>query len=113
MIDFIKNSYKFEQELDDMKARAHFISAMENLPAFIETIRFIFDRCNGRLTEISEKTMDDAFDYVINEKKASIYSNRNLSHNEKEHWIRQMESLFQTFKEYVKSSDFVKAKTNN
>ena len=68
MIDFIKNSYKFEQELDYMEAKKCFNSAMENLPAFVETIQFIFDRCNGRQTEISEKTIDDAFAYIIDKR---------------------------------------------
>ena len=112
MIDLINNSYKLEQELDDMEARAHTISAMENLPAFIETIRFIFDRCNGRFSEISEKTVEGAFDYVINEKKASIYSNRTLSHGEKKRLIFQIESSYQMLKEYFKSSDFVTKQTS-
>ena len=68
MIDIIKNSYKFEQELDYMEAKKCFNSAMENLPAFVETIQFIFDRCNGRMTEISEKTIDDAFTYIIDKR---------------------------------------------
>ena len=113
MIDFINNSYKLEQELDNMKARAYSISAMENLPAFIETIQFIFDHCNGRLTEISGKTIDDAFDYVIDEKKSSIYSNTTLSHHEKERLIRQIESSYQKLREYFKSSDFVTKRMRN
>ena len=68
MIGIIKNSYKFEQELDYMEAKKCFNSAMENLPAFVETIQFIFDRCNGRQTEISEKTIDDAFAYIIDKR---------------------------------------------
>ena len=47
MIDIIKNSYKFEQELDYMEAKKCFNSAMENLPAFVETFQVLFDRCNG------------------------------------------------------------------
>ena len=113
MIDFINNSYKFEQELDNMEARKCFISAMENLPAFIETIQLIFDRCNGRPTEISEKTIDDAFDYVINEKKSSIYLNETFSHDEKKRMIRQIESSYQKLRECFKSSDFVNARIYN
>ena len=113
MINFIKNSYRFEQELDNIKARKRLISAMENLPAFIVTIQFIFDRCNGRPTEISEKTIDDAFDYVINEKKSSIYLNETFSHDEKKRMIRQIESSFQRLRAYFKSSDFVKARMSN
>ena len=108
MIDFTKNSFKIEQELDNMKARKHLIATMENLPAFIEAIQFIFDRCNGRMSDISEKTMDDAFDYVIDEKKSSIYSNETFSHDEKERMIRQIESSYHKLREHFKSSDFVK-----
>ena len=36
MIGIIKNSYKFEQELDYMEAKKCFNSAMENLPAFVD-----------------------------------------------------------------------------
>ena len=113
MIDFINNSYKLEQELDNMEARKHLISAMEKLPAFIETIQFIFDRCNGRPTEISEKTIDDAFEYVIDEKKSFIYSNETFSHDEKKRLIRQIESAYRILREYLKSSDFVKARNHN
>ena len=108
MVDFINNSYQFEQELDYMKAKMYLISAMENLPAFVETIKFIFDRCNGRFSEISENTIDDAFDYIINKRKSSIYSNKTLSHNEKERMILQIESSFQEIRDYFKSSNFVK-----
>ena len=107
MIDFINNSYKLEQELDNMKARKHLISAMGNLLAFIETIQFIFDRCNGRMSEISVKTIDDAFDYIIDEKKSSIYLNEIFSHDEKKRLIRQIESSYHMLREYFKSSDFV------
>ena len=55
MIDIIKNSYKFEQELDYMEAKKCFNSAMENLPAFVETIQFIFDRCNGDRLKFRKK----------------------------------------------------------
>ena len=113
MIDFIKNSYKFEQELDYMEAKKCFNSAMENFPAFVETIQFIFDRCNGRQTEISEKTIDDAFAYIIDKKKSSIYLNETFSHDEKKRMIRQIESYYQMLREYFKSSDFVKARNHN
>lgn len=113
MIDFIKNSYKFEQELDNMEARKCFISAMENFPAFVETILFIFDRCNGQQTEISEKTIDNAFDHIIDKKKSSIYLNETFSHDEKKRLIRQIESSYQMLGEYFKSSDFVKARNHH
>ena len=113
MIDFIKNSYKFEQELDNMEARKCFISAMENFPAFVDTILFIFDRCNGRMTEISEKTIDDAFDYIIEKKKSSIYLNETFSRDEKKRLIRQIESSYQMLEDYFKSSDFVKARNHH
>ena len=67
-----------------MEARKCFISAIENLPAFTETIQFIFDRCNGRMSDISKKRL-----------------------------IRQIESSYQMLKEYFKSSDFVKARNHN
>lgn len=108
MIDFFNNSYKFEQELDFLKSKECLKSAIENLPAFKETIKFIFDRCNGRSSEIPEKTIDDAFDCVINKRKSFIYSNQTLSHHEKERMILQIESSFQEIRDYFKSSGFVK-----
>lgn len=107
MVDFIKNSYRLEQELDYMKSKKYLTSAMENLPAFIETIKFIFDRCNGRFSEISENTIDDAFDCIINNRKSSIYSNETLSHHEKERMILQIESSFYEIREYFKSSNLI------
>lgn len=105
MIDFFNNSYKIEQELDFIKAKECLKSAMENLPAFKETIKFIFDRCNGRFTEISELTIDGAFDCIINNRKSSIYSNPTLSHHEKERMILQIESSFQEIRDYFDQKD--------
>lgn len=107
MIDFFNNSCKLEQELDSIKAKKCLKSAIENLPAFKETIKFIFDRCNGRISEVSEKTIDDAFDCIINNRKSSIYSNETLSHHEKERMILQIESSFYEIREYFKSSNLI------
>ena len=91
----------------DLKISSCLKSAIENLPAFKETIKFIFDRCNGRISEVSEKTIDDAFDCIINNRKSSIYSNETLSHHEKERMILQIESSFYEIREYFKSSNLI------
>ena len=75
---------------DIAKAKVHAALSAEKLPALNETIKFILDICYGRKTEISTKTIDDAFDYIDNRDKATIYL-RDIDHDEKEKQIHQAE----------------------
>lgn len=75
---------------DIAKAKVHAALSAEKLPALNETIKFILDICYGRKTEISTKTIDDAFDYIDNRDKATIYL-RDIDHDEKEKQIYQAE----------------------
>lgn len=57
MIDFFNNSCKFEQELDSIKAKKCLKSAIENLPAFKETIKFIFDVVMDEFQKFQKKLL--------------------------------------------------------
>lgn len=100
---------------DIAKAKVHAALSAEKLPALNETIKFILDICYGRKTEISTKTIDDAFDYVDNRDKSIIYLS-DLPYDEKEKAIHQAELNIETRKQMLKSFlDFmsVKYKNNN
>lgn len=66
--------YSSDRERDNAEAQKHFAVAVEKAPALEEAVRFIFDGLRGLNPEISEKTLDDAFDCAINRDKYFIYS---------------------------------------
>ena len=102
------NIYVFDDSphrVDNAKAKAYTLSSMTKSPALNELMKFIFDGCHGLNPEISGKTIDDAFDCVLDNRKATLYA-RNLSDNERERIIREIEtdSTFrkETFKSWLK-----------
>lgn len=108
------NNYT-NRDSDIAKAKLHAALSIEKLPALNESIKFILDVCYGRRTEISTKTIDDAFDYVDNRDKSIIYLS-DLPYDEKEKAIHQAELNIETRKQMLKSFlDFmsVKYKNNN
>ena len=108
------NNYT-NRDSDIAKAKLHAALSIEKLPALNESIKFILDVCYGRKTEISTKTIDDAFDYVDNRDKSIIYL-CDLPYDEKEKAIHQAELNIVTRKQMLKSFlDFmsVKYKHNN
>lgn len=108
------NNYT-NRDSDIAKAKLHAELSIEKLPALNESIKFILDVCYGRRTEISTKTIDDAFDYVDNRDKSIIYLS-DLPYDEKEKAIHQAELNIETRKQMLKSFlDFmsVKYKNNN
>ena len=77
------NIYVFDDSshrVDKTKAKAYTLSSMAKSPAWNELMKFIFDGCHGFNPEISGKTIDDAFDCVLDNRKATLYA-RNLSDN--------------------------------
>ena len=108
------NNYT-NRDSDNAKAKLYAALSIEKLPALNESIKFILDVCYGRRTEISTKTIDDAFDYVDNRDKSIIYLS-DLPYDEKEKAIHQAELNIETRKQMLKSFiDFmgVKYKHNN
>lgn len=108
------NNYT-NRDSDIAKAKLHAVLSMEKLPALNESIKFITDVCYGRRTEISTKTIDDAFDYVDNRDKSIIYLS-GLPYDEKEKAIHQAELNIETRKQMLKSFLYfmsVKYKNNN
>ena len=108
------NNYT-NRDSDIAKAKLHAALSIEKLPALNESIKFILDVCYGRRTEISTKTIDDAFDYVDNRDKSIIYLS-DLPYDEKEKAIHQAELNIETRKQMLKSFlDFmsIKYKHNN
>ncbi len=63
-----------DRERDNAEAQKHFALAVEKAPALEEAARFIFDGFRGLNPEISEKTLDDAFECAISRDKYFIYS---------------------------------------
>lgn len=85
------NIYVFDgssHRIDNAKAKAYTLSSMAKSSALNELMKFIFDGCHGFNPEISEKTIDDAFDCVLENRKATLYA-RDLSGDERERIIRE------------------------
>ncbi len=77
------------------------LAAMKQ-PALDDVVKFIFDGCQGRNPEISEKTIDDAFDCIINCEKATLYA-QELTEDECERMIKHVELNRNMRKEWFKS----------
>ena len=66
--------YSSDRERDNAEAQKYWAMASEKVPALEEAIKFVFNGCQGLNSEISEKTLDDAFDCVIYRDKYFIYA---------------------------------------
>lgn len=66
--------YSSDRERDNAEAQKYWAMATEKAPALEEAIKFVFDGCRGLNSEITEKTLDDAFDCVIYRDKYFIYA---------------------------------------
>lgn len=89
-------------ERDNAEYAKHLALAAKNQPDLYETVKFIFDGCHGRNPEISEKTIDDAFDCIINCEKATLYA-QELPKDERKKMIEQVELNRNIRKEWFKS----------
>ena len=89
-------------ERDNAEYTKHLALATMKQPALDEVVKFIFDGCHGRNPEISEKTIDDAFDCIINCEKATLYA-QGLPEDERERMIKQVELNRNMRKEWFKS----------
>lgn len=89
-------------ERDNAEYLKHLALAAKNQTALDEIVKFIFDGCHGRNPEISEKTIDDAFDCIINCEKATLYG-QELPIDEREIMIEQVERNRNIRKEWFKS----------
>ena len=77
------------------------------LPALNDLIQFIWDGCHRRPTEITEATLDDAFDCVIYRDQARIYAS-GLSKDDKKHQSDSVEAEWKALRDCFKSSLKVK-----
>ena len=66
--------YSSDRERDNAEAQKFYALALEKAPALNEAIKFTIDGFRGLNPEISEKTLDDAFDCVIYRDKYFIYA---------------------------------------
>ena len=77
------------------------------LPALNDLVQFIWDGCHRRPTEITEATLDDAFDCVIYRDQARIYAS-GLSKDDKKHQSNSVEAEWKALRDCFKSSLKVK-----
>lgn len=77
------------------------------LPALNDLVQFIWDGCHRRHTEITEATLDDAFDCVIYRDQARIYAS-GLSKDDKKHQSDSVEAEWKALRDCFKSSLKVK-----
>ena len=89
-------------ERDNAEYAKHLAMATMKKPALNEVVKFIFDGCHGRNPEISEKTIDDAIDCIINCEKATLYA-QELSQDKRESIIKQAELNCNIRNEWFKS----------
>ena len=74
MLEKVYTFYSSDRERDNAEAQTYWAMATEKAPALEEAIKFVFDGCRGLNSEITEKTLDDAFDCVIYRDKYFIYA---------------------------------------
>lgn len=77
------------------------------LPALNDLVQFIWAGCHRRPTEITEATLDDAFDCVIYRDQARIYAS-GLSKDDKKHQSNSVEAEWKALRDCFKSSLKVK-----
>lgn len=100
-----ENIYTFcssDRKRDDAEAQKYYALATEKVPALEEAARFIFDGFCGLNPEISEKTLDDAFECAINRDKYFIYSG-NYPSDQKKRMADDAEFSRKLMKEALKS----------
>lgn len=102
--DYMENKvYVFNNpERNNAEYAKHLALAAMKQPALDEVVKFIFDGCHGRNPEISERTIDDAFDCIINCEKATLYA-QELQEDERERMIKHVELNRNMQKEWFKS----------
>ncbi len=96
-------TYSSEQQQNLEEAREDAASAVEKLPALVELVNFIYEGSYGLDVEITEKSIDDAFDCIIDRNKAFIKAS-NLSKQDKDNKLNQIESQINFIKMAFKSS---------
>lgn len=96
-------TYYNEQQQNLEEAKKDAASAVEKLPAYVELIKFIYDGSHGLDVEIKEKSIDDAFDCMIDRNKVFIKTS-NLSKQERENEINRMEYELNSMKIAFKNS---------
>ena len=77
-------------ERDNAEYAKHLALAAMKQPTLDEVVKFIFDACHGRNPEISEITINDAFDCIINCEKATLYA-QELSKEQREEMVKQVD----------------------
>ena len=95
--------YYFDNsEVENEKSAKYLASAIMNQNSFSEVIQFIFAGAKGLNPEISEKTIDDAFDCRLDYEKALLYSLK-LSNENRDNLIHQAEINLKSRRELFKS----------
>ena len=89
-------------ESNSFEAKKYALSSRAKLPALTEFIRFISDGCCGLRQQISEDTIDNAFDCLLDGDKATIYS-RKLTKEERGKMLHQSEMNRKLQKAAIKS----------
>ncbi len=89
-------------ESNSVEAKRYALSSTVKLPALTEFIKFISDGCCGLRPQISEETIDDAFDCLLDGDKATLYS-QELPQDERASMIKQAELNRNIRKEWFKS----------
>ena len=74
MLEKVYTFYSSDRERDNAEAQKYLAMASEKAQALEEAIKFVFNGCHGLNSEISEKTLDDAFDCLIYRDKYFIYA---------------------------------------
>lgn len=96
-------TYRNEPQRDAEEIKQDITSAIEKLPAFVELMKFIYEGSKGLNVEIKGKSIDDAFDCIIDRNKVFIKTS-NLSKRDKENEINRMECELKLMKEAFKDS---------
>ncbi len=95
--------YYFDNsEVENEKSAKYLASAIMNQNSFNEVVRFIFVGSKGLNQEISEKTIDEAFECRLDYEKALLYSLK-LSNENRDNLIHQAEINFKLRRELFKS----------
>lgn len=103
--NMVNRFYLFDDskcESNSVEAKKYALSSTAKLPALTEFIKFISDGCCGLRPQISEETIDDAFDCLLDGDKATIYS-RKLTKEEREYKLHLSEVSRKLQKETIKS----------
>ena len=105
-----ENIYTFcssDRKRDDAEAQKFYALTLERAPVLNEAIKFTVDSFRGLNPEISEKTLEDAFDCVIYRDKYFIYAGGATS-DQKKAMADEAEASRKLVKEAFKSGLKVK-----